>query len=179
MTYDGAMAIDTVQIHPLPLPELFRRGNGAQRTITVSLAFDPPVRRQRREYLAASMKLDIYRDIDPNDLAEILIRQDPDDRTELITDRRRLGLIPGGNSFTNSTLQLRQWTRTNSFVNDDETFHLVVTHRAQVWARDNPDYQHQNYALAVTLEDRALVQADLYQLLTQQVRLPARVRVRA
>ena len=179
MTYDGAMAIDTVQIHPLPLPDLFRRGNGSARTIAVALAFDPPVRRQRREYLAASMKIDVYRDIDPDDLAEILVKQDPDDPAELISGRRRLTLTPGSNSFTNSTLQLREWTRTNSFVDDDETFYLVVTHRAQTWARNDADYQQQNYALAVTLEDRALVQADLYDLLTQQVALPARVRVRA
>jgi hypothetical protein len=179
MTYDGAMAIDTVQIHPLALPELFRRGNGAARTITIALAFDPPVRRQRREYLAGSMKLDIYRDIDADELAEILVKQDPDDPTDLITGRRRLTLAPGSNSYTNSTLQLRRWTRTNSFATDDETFYLVVTHRAQTWARNDPGYQQQNYALAVTLEDQALVQADLYSLLTQQVLLPARVRVRA
>lgn len=179
MTYDGAMAIDTVQIHPLPLPDLFRRGNGVARTITAALAFDPPVRRQRREYLAASMKLDIYRDIAPENLADMLTKQDPDDRTDLINDRRRLSLTPGSNSFTNSTLQLRSWTATRSFATDDETFFLVVTHRAQTWARNDPAYEQQKYALAVTLEDQALVEADLYSLLTQQVRLPARVRVRA
>lgn len=179
MTYDGAMPIDTVQIHPLPVPELFRRGSGGERTITVALAFDPPVRRQRREYLAASMKVDIYRDMDPDQLAEMLVKQDPDDPNELISDRRRLTLLPGSNSFTNSTLQLRQWTARNSFINDDEVFYLVVTHRAQTWARNNPGYAEQKYALAVTLEDQHLVQADLHDLLTQRVSLPARVRVRA
>ncbi|WP_394251309.1 S8 family serine peptidase [Arthrobacter pityocampae] len=179
MTYDGAMPIDTVQIHPLPLPEVFRRGSGGERTITVALAYDPPVRRQRREYLASSMKLDIYRNIDPDELAEMLIKQDPDDAKDLIRDRRRLTMTPGSNSFTNSTLQLRQWTARNSFTDDDETFSVVVTHKAQTWARSNPDYEIQTYALAVTLEDQYLVQADLHQLLTQQVRVPARVRVRS
>lgn len=179
MTYDGAMPIDTVQIHPLPLPEIFRRGSGGERTITVALAFDPPVRRQRREYLASSMKLDIYRNIDPDELAEMLIKQDPDDAMDLIKDKRRLKMTPGSNSFTNSTLQLRQWTARNSFTDDDETFFIVVTHKAQTWARSSPDYETQSYALAVTLEDQNLVQADLHQLLTQQVRVPARVRVRS
>lgn len=179
MTYDGAMPIDTVQIHPLPLPEIFRRGSGGERTITVALAYDPPVRRQRREYLASSMKLNIYRDIDPDALAEMLIKQDPDDPQDLIRDRRRLQLTPGSNSFTNSTLQLQQWEARRSFIDDDETFFVVVTHKAQTWARSNPDYQTQSYALTVTLEDQYLVQADLHQLLTQQVRVPARVRVRS
>jgi len=76
MTYDGSMSTDTDEIHPLPVPEVFRRGSGGQRTITVAAAFDPPVRRQRREYLAASMKVDVYRDIDPDELVEILKKQD-------------------------------------------------------------------------------------------------------
>ncbi len=179
MTYDGSMPVDTVQIHPLPVPELFRRGSGGERSITVALAFSPPVRRQRREYLAGSMKVDLYRDIDPDELADILIRQDPDDPSELIDDRRRLGLTPGSNSFTNSTLHVRRWSARNSFVNDDETFHIVVTHKAQTWARSDPKYAEQAYALAVTLEDLHLVQADLYQLLQSQVQVPARVRVHA
>ncbi len=178
MTYDGRMSIDTVQIHPLPVPEIFRRGSGGERTITVALAFDPPVRRQRREYLASSMKVDIYRDIDPDELADILIKQDPDDPNELITGRRRLSLDPGSNSFTNSTLHLRRWTARNSFVNDEETFYVVVTHKAQTWARNEPGYADQSYAVTVTLDDQNLVQADLHQLLTQQVQVPARVRVR-
>ncbi|MGQ0779127.1 MAG: S8 family peptidase [Pseudonocardiales bacterium] len=178
MTYDGRMSIDTVQIHPLPMPEIFRRGNGGERTITAALAFDPPVRRQRREYLAASMKVDIYRDIDPDELANMLRKQDPDDPDDLISDRRRLKLEPVSNSFTNSTMHLRCWTAKNSFVNDDETFFVVVTHKAQTWARNDPAYAEQSYALAVTLEDRHLVQADLYQLVTQHVKIPARLRVR-
>jgi hypothetical protein len=179
MTFDGTMPIDTVQIHPLPVPEVFRRGSGGERSIAVALAFDPPVRRQRREYLAASMKVDVYRDVDPDELADILIKQDPDDPSDMITDRRRLALDPGSNSFTNSTLHLRRWTARNSFVNDDDTFYVVVTHKAQTWARNEPSYLEQSYALAVTLEDRNLVEADLHQLLTQQVHLPARIRIRA
>lgn len=179
MTYDGAMPIDTVQIHPLPVPEIFRRGSGGERTITVALAYDPPVRRQRREYLASSMKVNIYRDIDPDELAEMLIKQDPDDSQDLIADRRRLKMTPGSNSFTNSTLQLQRWTASRSFTDDDETFFVVVTHKAQTWARSRSDYETQSYALTVTLEDQHLVQADLHQLLTQQVRVPARARIRA
>jgi len=73
----------------------------------------------------------------------------------------------------------RRWTARNSFVNDEETFYVVVTHKAQTWARNEPGYAEQSYALAVTLEDQNLVQADLHQLLTQQVQVPARLRVRA
>jgi len=179
MTYDGAMPVDTVQIHPLPIPEAFRLGSRRDRVISIALAFDPPVRRQRREYLAGTMKFNVYRDISPDELAEILQRQDPDDPADLVNDRRRLNLQPGVNTFTHSTLQLRTWVGRNSFVNDDETFLIAVTHKAQTWARSDPAYEHQGYALAATLEDRELATADLHQILRQQLRLPTRVRLRA
>lgn len=179
MTYDGSMPVDTVQIHSVPIPEEFRRGSRRDRVISVALAFDPPVRRQRREYVAGTMKFEVYRDIDPDELAEILQRQDRDDPSDLINDRRKLNLQPGVNTFTHSTLQLRAWTGRNSFVNDDETFLIAVTHKAQTWARNDPTYESQSYALAATLEDRDLANANLHQILRQQLRVPTRVRLRA
>ncbi|MFC6088223.1 S8 family serine peptidase [Saccharothrix lopnurensis] len=179
MTYDGEMPIDTVQIHPVPIPEVFRRGSGSQRTITVTLAFDPPVRRQRREYVAASMQVDLYRNIEIDELQRTLRRQPSTNALELIRGRRHPKLVPGPDSVTSSTLQVRRWTATNSFINDDEVFYVAVTHRAATWARGSADYTIQSYALTVTLEDQNLVRADLHQLLTQQVRVPARVRIRS
>ncbi len=179
MTYDGAMAVDDVQIHPVPVPEAFRRGSGGERSLTISLAFDPPVRRQRREYMAARMQIDLYRNIELAELQDILRQQDPDEPQDPIRGRRRPPLVPGSNALLSSTSQIRSWTARNTFVDDSEVFYVTVTHRAATWARDDPDYQSQRYALAVTLEDQHLQQADLRQLLTAQIRLPARIRLRA
>ena len=179
MTYDGTTPVDTVQIHPMPVPEEFRQGSRRDRIISIALAFDPPVRRQRREYLASTMKFEVYRDISADELAEILERQDPDDPSDLISDRRKLNLLPGVNTFTHSTLQLRSWVGRNSFVNDDETFLIAVTQKAQTWARNDPAYESQTYALAATLEDRDLATAHLHQFLRQRLRIPNRVRLRS
>jgi hypothetical protein len=179
MTYDGSMPVDAVHIHPVPVPEVFRRGSGGARTLTLALAFDPPVRRQRREYLAARMQVDLFRNIDPDRLQEILRRQNAEDRQDLITDRRRRPpLTPGSNSGVSSTVLVRHWTARNTFIDDSDTFYVAVTHRAATWARDDATYPTQAYALAVTLEDQHLQQADLRQLLIQHVHLPARVRLR-
>ena len=100
MIFDGDMAVDTVVIHPIPIPELFAQGRSATRIVQVALAFDPPVRRQRREYLAGAMQLDLYRAIDIDDLADIVSRQDPDDPNPPIRDRRRVRVLkPGPDSF--------------------------------------------------------------------------------
>jgi hypothetical protein len=95
----------------------------------------------------------------------------------LISDRRKLNLQPGVTAFTHSTLQSRSWVGRQSFVNDDETFLIAVTHKAQTWARDDPSYENQTYGLAATLEDRDLATADLHQILRQQLRVPTRVRL--
>jgi len=178
MTFDGSMPVDTVQVHPVPVPDEFRSGSKRDRVITIALAFDPPVRRQRREYLAGTMKFEVYRDIDPDDLANILQRQDPDDPSDPIKDRRKLNFQPGVTTFTHSTLQLRGWVGRQSFPNDSDTFYVAVTHKAQTWSRSNPEYKQQDYALAVTLEDHELATASLHQILRQKLRVPTRVRLR-
>ncbi|MBY4110005.1 S8 family peptidase [Rhodococcus fascians] len=178
MTFDGSLPVDTVQIHPIPVPDDFRSGSKRDRSITVALAFDPPVRRQRREYLAGTMKFEVYRDVDPDELALILQRQDPDDPSDPISDRRKLNFQPGVTTFTHSTLQLRNWVGKQSFPNDADTFYIAVTHKAQTWAR-NSEYDRQDYALAVTLEDRDLATANLHQILRSRLRLPTRVRLRS
>lgn len=178
MTFDGDMVVDTVVIHPVPVPEAFAKGRSSTRTIRVALAFDPPVRRQRREYLAGAMQLDLYRSIDIDDLAEILSRQDPEAPNPLISDRRRVKhLQPGIEGLRSSTLQVRSWEATQLNPDDGETYLLAVIHKTPAWAR-NADYQRQKYALAVTIADEARADLDLYALVAAQIRQPARIRVR-
>lgn len=179
MTFDGEIAVDTVVIHPVPMPEAFVRGRSNTRRITVALAFDPPVRRQRREYLAASMQLDLYRSIDIEDLVDVVIRQTRGDERPPIDDRRRVSkLKPGVDSLRSCTLQVRTWHAKQLDLNDGETYLLAVTHRTQTWARST-DYDSQKYALTVTIEDEARNDIDLYSLVTQRVELPVRARIRA
>jgi hypothetical protein len=179
MTFDGAMDVDTAVIHPVPVPGLFAAGRSRTRRLRIALAYDPPVRRQRREYLAGTMQLDLYRNIGLEELAEIVARQNPEDPAPLVRDRRRVaGLRPGVSSVRYSTLHMREWAPLQLNVDDGDTYYLVATHRTQVWAR-NSEYASQRYALAVTLEDQARLDLDLYALVTQQVRIATRARVRA
>ncbi len=178
MTFEGDMAVDTVAIHPIPIPEAFAAGRRTTRTIEVALAFDPPVRRQRREYLASAIQLDLYRAIEIDDLVDIVSRQDPEDPQAPIRDRRRVSLLrPGVDSVRASTLQLRRWQAKKLDVNDGETYLLTVTHRTQTWARGT-EYKRQRYGLAVLVEDEGRTDIDLYTLVTQRIELPARARVR-
>jgi hypothetical protein len=174
MTYEGTMSADTVVIHSVTIPEEFARG-GSWRTITVALAFDPEVRRTRREYLAARMSFDLVRNMSVEDIKATWIKQ-PDDRSlwlDLPNDRRRPKLEPGMQDSQDSTLQVRTLRRRKLEPDDGDTYYVVVRHTSSAWTRGG----EQRYALVVALEDEERVDLDLYASLT--ARLPARVRLRS
>lgn len=181
MIFDGSIAVNTTVIHEIPVPEEFARGK-ADRVISIALAFDPPTRRLRREYLAAKMKFDLYRAIDLDDLESIMIRQ-PDDRTKRQSkpkDRRRIkNLIPSEEAVLHSTLQVRRWhaAAANSMDPDDGgTYFLAVTHVAEPWANlAEPEYRRQKYAVVVELDDRTRLTLNVRQRVVDRIdRLRAR-----
>jgi hypothetical protein len=173
MLFDGEMPSDTVAIHPIPIPPEFARGRRSRR-ISVGLAFDPPVRRQRREYLAGEMVFDLLRNVSVDDIRGMYERQDPDSRVPLFSDRRRMSLEPGVQAVQHSALSVRRVRHQRLDPDDGDTYYLVVTHRSAQWA----DEGDQKYALAVELAEEESEEIDLYVAVQQQVRLPARVRVR-
>jgi subtilisin family serine protease len=183
MVSEGEIACDTALIHPIPIPEAFVRGR-SDRSISIALAYDPPVRRQRREYLGGRIKIDLFRNVDLDDLRDLMGRQDPEDRQGLPADRRRIQqkLRPTGTIALGSTLQVRRWdARAASSLNPDDgdTYHAVLTHVRESWADRLPEeYTEQGYAIAVELWDRDRLDVDLYNLVQNQVEVPARVRIR-
>lgn len=172
MYFDGEMQTDTVAIHPVPIPPSFTRGR-ATRRIAVSLAFDPPVRRQRREYLAGEMSFDLLRNVTPQAVRQRYGRQ-AEDRIDLFTDRRRLGLAPGSTRTANSTLQLRHFIPRELNPDDGDVYYLAVKHRPAAWASPGT----QRYAVAVELVEEQRQDIDLYAEVQQRVQVPARVRIR-
>jgi hypothetical protein len=172
MYFDGAIQSDTVAIHPVPIPPGFARGRSA-RSISVALAFDPPVRRQRREYLAGEMTFDLLLNVSPEEVAKRYERQG-EDRVDLFTDRRRLDLKPGPTRTVNSTLQVRRVFRKQLDPDDGDIYYLAVKHRPAPWASGG----QQPYAVVVEIVDEEQEELDLYAEVQQRVRLPARVRIR-
>lgn len=166
MIFDGEIQTDTSVIHPIPMPEEFARGK-SDRTIAVALAYDPPTRRFRREYLAARMRVDLYRAISVAELQAIMQKQAPGiDRLSLPSDRRRVKhLKPSSDAVLRSTLQVRRWrasAATSLDPSDGDTYYLVVTHVSEPWASlAEQRYDRQRYGLAIELEDRGRQQINI------------------
>jgi hypothetical protein len=177
LLFQGELAVDTAVVHPIPLPESFARGQW-QRRVRVALAFDPPVRRERREYVAATLRADLVRNTDPAELQAIYEAQDPDDKLDLFTDRRRVDLVPGSQAMSASTLQVRTWSPKRLDIDDGDTYYLVITHRRQTWARTLTSYDTERYAVAVELDAEGQSSLDLFALLEQRVQPELRARLR-
>ncbi len=175
MTYDGDIETNTSVIHPIPIPEEFARGK-SERTISIALAYDPPTRRFRREYLASRMKVDLYRAIYLAKLRAVMAKQPVSgDKLILPSDRRRVkSLKPSSEAVLYSTLQVRRWqasAATSLDPDDGETFYLVMTHINEPWAkRAEPGYDRQRYALAVELEDRGRQNVNIFERIRERTR---------
>jgi len=172
MTYEGTISADTAAIHPVPIPLEFTKGR-TERTVTVALAFDPEVRRTRREYLSSHMVFDLVRAVSEDEAREIWKRQ-PTDRSERLDmpkDRRRIDLQPGVQTGQGSTLQVRSFRTRELNEDDGDTYYLIVTHIGMPWKK-----QDERYALVVTLEDEEREDIDLYASLA--IRLSPRIRLR-
>lgn len=181
MYHDGSMRVDSVDVLAVPIPEPFARGRYARR-IRVCLAFDPPVRRQRREYVAGTMRTVLLRNVEPGEIATIYGRQpiEREDRAELIQDRRRVDLQPGVRSFTGGTLQVRDFQCRQLNVDDGDMYYLLVIHQSEPWAGSLRELNEvQDYAVAVVMEAEEEVELDLRTLLEQRLRQRIEIRLRA
>jgi hypothetical protein len=174
LIYEGEIDPDTAVIHPVPVPNEFIEARGSRR-IVVALAFDPEVRRTRREYLTANMKFDLVRGLAADQIESRWQRQPTAaaDRLDLPSGRARPGLDPGANECKDATLQVRSYTRTQVDKTDAHGYHVVVQHLSASWF---PTESPQRYALVVALEDREREGVDLRAL--AEARLEPRVRVR-
>lgn len=177
LQYDGDMATNSVVAHPVPIPLDFARSARARRRIRMALAFDPPVRRHRHDYLEGWYKVDLVRGMTVDEIEEVYRRQDPDDPSELIQNRRRLELRPTKNSVLSSTLQVRERAVHQLNPEDGDTYYLVLTHLAAPWSAAD-QYERQAYAVCVELAEEPEVDLDLYNLVRRHERVRPEIEIR-
>jgi hypothetical protein len=181
MIHEGEIAADTTMIHPLPLPDDFVEAS-AERFITVALAFDPEVRRTRREYLTATMKVDLVRDMPDEEIEAVFggqpAKDDPAYRELPKPGKLRPPMEPGTNECDDATLQVRRYRRKNSAEVSEHGYNVVLRHLTARWA---DSIGPQRYALVVLLTDEERPDVDLLasvQALLVQVRERIRLRPR-
>ena len=172
----------TFHIYSLVVPEDFLKEKG-QRAISVSLAYDPPTRLSRRDYIATAMWLEVFGGLTTEQVFEYKSKYEGDGEAPSVPGRNKLTFKPGGQTIRMSTVQKRLWHSNEGTLflkrpdpNGDATLHIFVGCRPTF---PNPlGEDSQRYALAITLEHESQ-NIDLYQQVRAKVRTRARIRVTA
>jgi hypothetical protein len=159
---EDELTVDGVHLYSVPLPSTFFTPGG-QRTLTVALAYDPPARPTRMDYLASRMEVRAFRKISVDAVAKAYADQlaeprdaghdQPDqsapdeDSTPAAIRRFEIGLDPTDRFRGAHQVGTRIFKRAFNQQQDAEI--VVVVRNTSRW--DVPD-AHQRYALAVVLE---------------------------
>lgn len=165
------LPLDHFHIYRIPIPETFLQAAGT-RSITVALAFDPPVRGRRLDYLGVEMNMYLIRGKSFEEVHNAYRKSGPgEDAEKALEDRYRISLEPA-RSRKKSTLQCGTFTmrRTRAKNYGNEYWLVILAERK--WAP--PEIEQQDYAVAVTL---TADDPDLYVQIRQRIRSRVRLQL--
>lgn len=179
----SSIPVDSFQLYEVPVPEDFRKAPGKKR-VCVSLAYDPPVRRRRAEYLGVEMSYALIRGKSVEEIVEAYRALTGEEQAAVrrkeiaipgaLQAPYRCDLKPGPQALETSTLQRSEWTFQREQKDYGETWYLLVR-AMRNWAP--AEVMTQDFGVAVCLEAE---EPRLYSLVRQRVemRLQQRARVR-
>ncbi|WP_147377627.1 hypothetical protein [Mesorhizobium waimense] len=159
------MAINHFAVYRVPIPREFQ--SKGRRTIRVSLAFDPPVRRTRAEYIGTKMNFRLLRGCPSQEVfAHFRARAANEGDPPGIASKFQCDMKPGPKSRDGLTLQ----TAVKNFVQDTAAYgdeYYLVVRCAGGWAEEQE--VSQRFAVVVELEHEPAVQ--LHARLRQRIRV--------
>lgn len=141
------LPVDQMALYAIPVPKDFC-GTKGPRSIRVALAYDPPVRHTRLEYLGVRMSFELIRHLSADQIFERYRKREDQSKPPEFEEAYRCPVDPSTRARETSTLQVAAMKMARNFSMDGDLFHLAVfTHRR--WAGE--DVIRQSYALAVEL----------------------------
>ncbi len=170
----GKIQVDTLLLYEIPIPTVLRTAPGRKKII-ISLAFDPPVRRRRADYLGVEMGMHLFRGKTPQEIVAAYRSVTRDERRtapKSLQSPFKCPLEPSAAQVETSTLQRREWAFTTTADRYGETYYLMVQARRN-WATG--EILDQDFGIAVTI---TADEPHLYNQVQQRVRARERVRRR-
>ncbi|WP_100260005.1 S8 family peptidase [Qipengyuania seohaensis] len=165
---DDELPLDRFAVYELPIPPVFQTTKG-MREIRVSLAFDPPVRRTRADYLGVTMGWRLLRGTNEQEVFDKFRRWEKaeGDPPEL-PKRYVCDTFPGPQLREKGALQCASFIAQRDMSSYGSKYYVAVWCRRR-WAPK--DIEKQRFSLAVQLRHSAEI--ELYQSLT----LPLEIQV--
>lgn len=178
LVHEGQIQSGGRLIFRLPIPPEFAApAPQAVRRLRIALAFDPPVRRSRRDYIAGRMQFDFVQNMPFDDVKRTWEVQPSVaeaeahglSRDSLPNGHQRPRTIPGVDLVRSNTL-IRRDVETAGWDPDDEDYFLVVSHDTSPWTDSQLNqYPTQEFALAIELIDEGRPELDLHALTTSRL----------
>ncbi|MDX2264794.1 MAG: S8 family peptidase [Hyphomicrobiales bacterium] len=163
------LEIDQFALYEVPIPEDFRRVKG-RRHIRVTLAFDPPVRHTRLEYLGVRMSFRLIRGMKQDQIYEHYKQRPKGEAWPDLPNCNKCKLDPGYDARSTGTLQSATLVMKRGVETYGDTYYLAVFADRR-WA--GQEILSQSYAAIVELMHEGEVK------LYQQSRLREEERQRA
>jgi subtilisin family serine protease len=163
---EDELALDHFAVYRIPIPEPFQREKG-ERSIRVTLAYDPPVRHTRADYAGVGMSFRLVRGCAPELIFEHYRKRAKEEgRFPELASRFDCNLNPGARAREKGTVQCATATFKRSVEAYGDDYYLVVRCEAG-WASA---VDRQRFAVVVEISQKAQVQ--LYERIRQRIRVP-------
>lgn len=189
---EDELPLRSLHLYKIPVPTEFLKVKGTKR-ISIGFAYNPPVRMSRKEYIANSLFVEVFRRTDADNLLSFVQKKEQgaeeDADAVLENFRQQFGassFVPGSTTIQNSTLQQRVWEKPAKgggdllWDNNDPYIYILITGKERFTHAEKETPQP--YALAITFSYDAKEDIQLHQKLIENVtirnRVEERIRVR-
>lgn len=174
---EAEIRLDEVHLYRVPIPGTFFAGGGRS-SVTLSLAYDPPVRATRLDYLASRMGIQMFHGASIAEVQRAYVAaEETDELTDdpnaapAALDRFKLALQPANANRGRGAHHFATYGRSRRFDSRRGVEFIVAVRNVNRWDTSGA---LQRYAFAVALE-RDLDHADLYAELQLQLEALATV----
>jgi Subtilase family len=170
---EDEIVVDDVHLYTIPVPETFYEPGGWRR-LTAALAYDPPVRPTRLDYLASHMNMQVYFGVPVATVRAAYVKEaGAEDQSPPELERYKRDLQPSSTHRGKGTNQFCAVTFRQRLDIAKRTDFILAIRNTNRW--DTPGAR-QAYALAVQLE-RDTQHADLYAELRAQLEAVAEIEI--
>ncbi|MXZ51776.1 MAG: S8 family peptidase, partial [Acidimicrobiaceae bacterium] len=183
---EDSIPVNGVHIYEIPVPSSFM-SPGGKRGLDIALAYSPPTRIRRLDYMASGMEYHLVKGLPLDEVAEVFARvdeeenDDDEEEEEEVSSISGLGsnlvkLVPTTQTRSRGANQLGRRVFHHKLNASDEPMFLVVRNINR-W---DDDTARQPYALAVALwrdEGQPELHAQLQALLEAEVELPVEIEI--
>lgn len=182
---EDKLSLRSFHLYKIPVPKEFLEIK-ADKSISISLAYNPITRLSRKEYLTNNLWFEVFRKIDEDTLVQYKAKkesgQDTEEDLARLPEKNKAKFFPGYTEINKGTLQQRIWKKSASggsdlLWNENEPYIYVLITGKEKFKYAEQELP-QDYALAITFAYEGKDDIQLYTKLKSNVKIKIRQKQR-